>query len=143
MPTDTVTDPLYWAEVIPIPNDGEGEVDNGTLAAHFAVQSVAHELIWRKALDQLFKDPTNPVVQVALRWAHDRHFEAACTAFAAAAGLHGWDAKAIRNALEMGDAWEHVYEWFWEGIGKPSNEEADALLARLVVERPEPAEVTE
>ena len=136
-----MTNPLYWPDAVPLPT--EGEVTNEALAAHFAAQAVAHERIWKAALDEFFKDVTNPDLAVILQRNHDRHFEAACAAFAAAAALRGWTAGAIREALDMGDAWEHVYEWFWVGVGKPSNEETDALLARLVVERPEPTEVTE
>jgi hypothetical protein len=113
--------PIWW-----------GEIGDGDRIIGYVAQATAHFQRWNEVLSAFTAGPASEELCAALRAAHDRHFVVATTAFAAAALAKGWKLADVDNALEMGDAWEHVYEWMWDALGFRENEEMDAFLARLV-----------
>lgn len=139
MPTPTIPEsgPIWWATI--------GDADADTTATwtpedaslHYAVQCLAYRKPWHEAEEAFFQAAKDdePARGNALRAAHDRYFTTATTAFIAAALVRGWTYRDADKALEMGDAWEHVYGWVFDGLGFTENAQMDDLLARLVPER--------
>lgn len=129
--------PIWCGEIGDFAYDASPTDDE--IATGYAAESVAHFQRWNAAMSDFIKAPDDEDRRAALRAAHDRHFAVATTAFAAAALAKGWKPADVREALEMGDASEHVYSWLWEGLSFEENAEMDAFLARLVTDRQDPA----
>lgn len=133
--------PIWWDSIATADAAATATWTPEQQSLQYAFQCLAYYGPWNTALETFVAAPKgDPAAGAALRAAHDRWFTTATTAFIAAALIRGWTYEDADEALELGDAYEHVYDWVFNGLGFTENAQMDDFVSRLVPERSAPSD---